>query len=30
MERLGQLKLKLVGDGFRVRFNPSEKDLAKA
>jgi flavorubredoxin len=30
MERLGQLKLKLVGDGLRVRFKPSEKDLAKA
>ena len=30
MERLKQLKLKLVGEGFRVRFKPSEDDLKKA
>jgi len=30
MERLKQLKLKLVGEGFRVRFKPNEEDLAKA
>ncbi|MDR3304585.1 MAG: FprA family A-type flavoprotein [Clostridiales Family XIII bacterium] len=26
MERLRQLKLQIVGDGFRVRFKPSEED----
>ena len=30
IERLKQLKLKIIGEGFRVRFNPSEEDLTKA
>jgi flavorubredoxin len=30
MQRLGQCKLNVFGDGFRVRFKPSEADLAKA
>jgi len=30
MERLKQLKLRLVGEGLRARFKPSEKDLAEA
>jgi len=30
MERLGQLKLKLIGEGMRVRFKPNEADLACA
>jgi flavorubredoxin len=30
MQRLGQLKLKIVGEGFRVRFKPTEEDLARA
>ena len=30
MDRLKQLKMRLVGEGFRVRFKPNEEDLAKA
>ena len=30
MERLKQLKLKLVGDGLRVRFKPNEEEFAGA
>ena len=30
MERLKQLKLKIVGDGLRVRFKPNEEELARA
>ena len=30
MDRLKQLKLKIVGEGFRVRFTPSEEELSKA
>ncbi|MDR1043201.1 MAG: FprA family A-type flavoprotein [Clostridiales Family XIII bacterium] len=30
MERLGQCKLNVFGDGFRVRFKPSADDVARA
>jgi hypothetical protein len=30
MERLGQCKLNVFGDGFRVRFKPSDDDIANA
>ncbi|MCL1895807.1 MAG: FprA family A-type flavoprotein [Clostridiales bacterium] len=30
MDRLKQLKLKIVGEGLRVRFKPTEEDLARA
>ncbi|MDR1495962.1 MAG: FprA family A-type flavoprotein [Clostridiales Family XIII bacterium] len=30
MQRLAQCKLNVFGDGFRVRFKPSDEDLAKA